>query len=199
MLCDTLFIYILNCLLNCLLIWKIQLFVIGQHPRCSPWISKIIFFSWLAVLLTANTFTETVLFGLGDPWPPQLIQRIIPWQIILKEGFPKEPAFWKVTSLLCNSESSHVSALAGGGIPEGKDEGGRTGWHVVGMSVHGMACHTPAWGSAVPQVNILMSNFHSVVFSQHMGFKKQLKENCTHLLISEACDFRRVCQINFHI
>lgn len=32
-----------------------------------------------------------------------------------------------------------------------------------------------------------------------MGFKKQLKENCTHLLIPEACDFRRVCQMNFHI
>lgn len=32
-----------------------------------------------------------------------------------------------------------------------------------------------------------------------MGFKKQLKENCTHLLIPEACDFERACQINFHI
>lgn len=139
------------------------------------------------------------MFGLEEPWPPQLIQRIIPWQIILNEGFPKPPAFWKVTSLVRSSESSHVSALAGGGIPKGRDGGGRTGCHVVGMSAEGTACHTPAWGSAVPQVNILMSNFHSVVFSQHMGFKKQLKENCTHLLISEACDFRRACQINFHI
>lgn len=93
-----LFIYILHCLLNCLLIWKIQLFVIGQHPCCSPWISETMFVSWLAVLLTANTFPETDMFGLGDPWPPQLIQRIIPWQIILHEGFPKAPAFWKVTS-----------------------------------------------------------------------------------------------------
>lgn len=163
-----------------------------------PWISEIIFFPWLDMLLIASTLVETVVFGLEEPWSPQIIQRIIPWQIILNEAFPKPPAFCKV-SLLCDSESSHISALAGGGIPKGRDGGGRSGCHVVGMSAEGTACHTPAWGSAVPQVNILMSNFHSVVFSQHMGFKKQLKENCTHLLISEACDFRRVCQINFHI
>lgn len=94
------FIYILYCLFNCLLIWKIQLFVTGQHPRCSPGISKIIFFSWLAMLLIGKALAETVLFGLEEPWPPQLMRRIIPWQIILNEGFPKPPAFWKVTSLL---------------------------------------------------------------------------------------------------
>lgn len=51
----------------------------------------------------------------------------------------------------------------------------------------------------MPQVNILMSNFHSVVFFQHMGFKKQLKENSTHLLIPEAFDFIRVCQNSCYI
>lgn len=201
MVCDTLSFIYLYFLLSVQLFVNLKNSAICDRSASSLflWISEIIFFPWLDMLLIANALAETVVFGLEEPWSPQIIQRIIPWQIILNEGFPKPPAFWKVTSLLCDSESSHISALAGGGIPKGRDGGGRTGCHVVGMSAERTACHTPAWGSAVPQVNILMSNFHSVVFSQHMGFKKQLKENCTHLLISEACDFRRVCQINFHI
>jgi len=41
------------------------------------------------------------MFGLEEPWSLQIIQRIIPWWIILDEGFLKLLAPWKVTSLLC--------------------------------------------------------------------------------------------------
>lgn len=147
MLCDALSFISLYFLLSVEVFSNLKNSVICDRSASSllTRIRKIVLFFWLDTLLIAKALAERLLC-LG--WktvvtadnPKDYFMRDYPKLVLSQTACSLKG---RVASVL-DSATSHISVFARGEVPKESDGGGRTGWHVVGMSAKGTACHAPA-------------------------------------------------------